>query len=118
MTETQRPLKVFLCHTSQDKSAVRSLYKRLNTEGWIDPWLDEEKLLPGEDWEVEIRKAVREADAIVVFISNHSKTKEGFVQKEIRFALDIADEKPEGTIYIIPARLDECDIPDRLKRWH
>jgi hypothetical protein len=118
MTEAKRPIRVFLCHASQDKPAVRGLYKRLNGEGWIDPWLDEEKLLPGQDWEVEIRKAVREADAIVVFISNHSKTKEGFVQKEIRFALDIADEKPEGTIYIIPARLEECDLPDRLKRWH
>ena len=45
MTET-RKLRVFLCHSSQDKSIVRELYQRLNAEGWIDPWLDEEKLLP------------------------------------------------------------------------
>jgi len=44
-----RKLRVFLCHASQDKPVVRELYQRLNAEGWIDPWLDEEKLLPGQD---------------------------------------------------------------------
>ena len=38
-----RKLKVFLCHSSNDKPAVRELYTRLKSEGWIDPWLDEEK---------------------------------------------------------------------------
>ena len=53
-----RKLRVFLCHSSQDKPIVRELYQRLNAEGWIDPWLDEEKLLPGQDWDLEIEKAV------------------------------------------------------------
>jgi len=39
-------------------------------------------------------------------------TKQGFVQKEIRFALDIADEHPPGRIFIIPVRLVDCDVPD------
>jgi len=54
MTET-RKLRVFLCHSSQDKPIVRELYQRLLAEGWIDPWLDEEKLLPGQDWGMEIK---------------------------------------------------------------
>ncbi|MBI5839508.1 MAG: toll/interleukin-1 receptor domain-containing protein [Chloroflexi bacterium] len=49
-------LRVFLCHASQDKPIVRELYQRLNAEGWIDPWLDEEKLLPGQDWDTKTRK--------------------------------------------------------------
>ena len=44
-----RKLKVFFCHSSDDKPAVRDLYQRLNSEGWIAPWLDEEKLYPGQD---------------------------------------------------------------------
>jgi hypothetical protein len=40
----------FLCHASQDKPIVRELYQRLLAEGWIDPWLDEEKLLPGSSF--------------------------------------------------------------------
>ena len=118
MPETKRPIRVFLCHASQDKPAVRELYQRLKREGWIDPWLDEEKILPGQDWDLEIRKAIRDADVILVVLSHKSITKEGYVQKEIKRALDIADEKPEGTIYIIPVRLEECDPPERLQRWH
>jgi hypothetical protein len=37
----------FLCHASQDKPAVRKLFASLKSESWIDPWQDEENLLPG-----------------------------------------------------------------------
>ena len=44
-------------------------------------------------------------------------TKAGFVQKEIRVALEVAEEQPEGVIYIIPLRLEECTVPTTLRRW-
>jgi hypothetical protein len=116
MTET-RKLKVFLCHASQDKHIVRELYQRLNTEGWIDPWLDQEKLLPGQDWNLEIEKAVEAADAVIVCLSNTSVSKEGYIQRELKFVLDIALEKPEGTIFVVPLRLDDCELPRRLRSW-
>ena len=63
--------RVFLCHSLQDttgvalrKPIVRELYQRLiaapqgGDKDWIDPWLDEEKLLPGQNWDMEIEKAV------------------------------------------------------------
>ncbi|MBI5952014.1 MAG: TIR domain-containing protein [Chloroflexi bacterium] len=113
---TTQPLKAFLCHASGDKPAVREMYKRLVFEG-VDAWLDKEKLLPGQDWRVEIPRAVQEADVVIVFLSKKSVSKEGYVQKEIKFALDIAEEKPEGTIFLIPARLEDCLVPERLSRW-
>jgi hypothetical protein len=112
-----RKLRVFLCHASQDKPIVRELYQRLNAEGWIDPWLDEEKLLPGQDWNMEIEKAVESADVVVVFLSKNSITKEGYIQKEIKKALDKADEKPDETIFIIPLKIEECEVPRRLAKW-
>jgi hypothetical protein len=116
MAESIRKLKVFLCYASQDQIAARELYQRLSKEGWVAPWMAEEKLLPGMDWELEIRKTVKAADAVVVCLSNHSVTKEGYVQRELRLVLDAAEYKPEGTIFIIPLRLDDCLIPLRLER--
>ena len=110
-----RALRVFLCHSSSDKPIVRELYQKLNTEGWMDVWLDEEKLLPGQDWDYEIEKALDNSDAVIVTLSTGSVSKEGYVQKELRFALDIALEKPEGTIFILPVRLDDCERPRRLR---
>ncbi len=113
-----KPLKVFLCHGSEDKPAVRQLYYRLLAIG-IEPWLDEENLLPGQDWKYEIAKAVRASDVVIVCLSSSSVNKTGFVQREIKHALDVADEKPEAAIFLIPAKLEECVIPDRLsgKQW-
>jgi len=38
-------------------------------EDGVDAWLDKKKLLPKQDWELEIRKAVREADVVMVCLS-------------------------------------------------
>jgi hypothetical protein len=77
-----RPLRVFLCHSSNDKPAVRELYQKLRAEPWIQPWLDEEELYPGQDWNMEIEKAVEAADAIIVCLTKNSINKEGYVQRE------------------------------------
>ncbi len=84
----------------------------------FSPWLDEYDLIPGQDWDSEIRKVVRTSQTVVVCLSCSSITKEGYVQKEIKFVMDVADEKPDGMIFVIPARLEGCVLPERLKRWH
>lgn len=112
-----RKLNVFLCHASEDKQAIRELYQRLKADG-VDPWLDEEDLLPGQQWEIEIPKAVRNADVVLVCLSNHTLDKDGYVQKETQFALDAVNKLSPDNIYLIPARLEECFVPDSLKRWH
>jgi len=108
-------LEIFLCHASEDKGEVRSLLRTLTTWGHA-PWLDEERILPGQDWEREIRNALTRAHIVLVCISSRSERK-GFVQKELRRALDIADEQPDGTIFIIPVKLEPCAVPERLRKW-
>ena len=116
MPEPNRPLKVFLCHASADKPAVRELYQRLENDG-VDAWLDSEDLIPGQNWRVEIPNAVRDSDVVLICLSDNSVNKEGYVQKEITFALDKALEMPEGRIFLIPARLENCDVPHRLSSY-
>jgi len=115
---TDQRLHVFLCHASQDKPIVRALYDALKAEGWIDPWLDEKKLLPGQDWDLENEKAVEKSDAVIVCLSNSSVTKEGYIQKELRFILDIALTKLEDQIFVIPLRFEDCQPPRRLRAFH
>ena len=103
-------LKVFLSHASEDKPKVRSLCKRLKADGF-DPWLDEERLLPGQDWRLEIEQALRDSGAILLCFSQESVAKEGFIQREYKHAMSIQEEKPEGAIFVIPVRLDKCEMP-------
>lgn len=113
---SSRKLRIFLCHSSDDKPTVRNIYQQL-TDYNVDPWLDEEKLLPGQDWDMEIQQAVQKSDAILICLTPDFVIKEGYGQKEIKLALNTALGKPEGTIFIIPLRLEECDVPLRLQRY-
>jgi|GEM_PF-929863 len=109
-----KKLLVFLSHASQDKPTVRKLCKRLKADGF-DPWLDEERLLPGQDWSLEIEKAMRASDAILLCFSALSAAKEGYIQREYKRAMQYQEEKPEGTIFVIPVRLDDCELPFSLR---
>ena len=114
--DLSRRVKVFLCHSSSDKPSIRELYVKLFSDG-LQPWLDEKDILPGEQWEEAIRKAIRASDMVLVCLSMTSVSKRGFLQKEINSVLDVADEQPEGTIFLIPVRLEPCDVPPRLSKW-
>ena len=116
--DANKKIQVFLCHANPDKPKVHEYYKRLVTFG-VDAWFDEEKLLPGDEWREKIKSAIKISDAIIVFLSHDFINREGFVNTEISTALDVATEKRPGEIFIIPARLEECPVPDRLaeRQW-
>jgi TIR domain len=121
MTRNQKQLnlqlpRIFLSYAKEDRNKVSSIYRRLLNER-LNPWLDLRDLLPGQDWDNAIVSAIRNARFVLVFLSNQSVNKRGYVQKEIREALDIADKMPEGEVFIIPVRLEECSVPDRLTKW-
>jgi cold shock CspA family protein len=100
--------RVFISYAKEDKHFAEKLYNDLLQAG-IRPWIDSMDLMPGQPWEMAIRKAIYECSYFLAILSNHSVRKKGFVQKEIRYALDIAEEYPEDKIFIIPVRIDECE---------
>src|SRR5262245_43875287 len=116
MAET-KPIHIFLRHASEDKVAVEAIYDRLKGVGY-KPWLDKKDLLPGQRWRLEIPKAIRASDYILIFLSNTSVAKRSYVQNEFKLALEVLRDIPEGTIYAIPVRLNECPIPDQFGDLH
>lgn len=112
----QEPL-IFLSYAREDKERVEEIYIKLQSER-INAWLDVKDLLPGQNWDSVIKKTLRNARFVLVFLSHHSVSKRGYIQKEISEALDIADRMPEDDIFIIPVRLEKCLVPDRLSKWH
>ena len=111
-----RQLQIFLLHARQDEAIVRRLYQRLRKEG-ADVWLDQEKLLPGQDWVHEIHKAIHRSDAVIACLSAQFNEAGGYRHEELRIALEKANSLPEGLSFLIPARLEVCDLPEPLCRW-
>ncbi len=110
-------LNVFLCYSFEDNVSARKLYNQLSADD-IMLWFEEEELLPGQDWELEITKAIRASDAAILCLSRDSVTKAGYIHKKIKHVFDVADEQPEGAIFIIPLKLGECDVPERLRHLY
>jgi TIR domain len=108
-----RKLRVFLSHASEDKPKVREIKQALLSHK-VEPWLDSDELKPGVPWNDAIWEAMENSDIILLCFSRTSVNKKGFVQRELRMALDLANEQPLDTIFLIPARLDECKVSIRL----
>lgn len=109
---------VFISYAKEDSEVAEKLYKDLASEGFR-PWIDTEKLFPGVEWKPAIRRAIREARFFIILLSCHSVTKRGYVQKEIREALEVLDEFPESAVFMIPARVEPCDVShQRLADLH
>lgn len=109
--------KIFISYAKEDISLAKELYETLDRQGF-SLWMDEEDLLPGYQWEIEIEKAIHESDIFIACLSKNSVNKRGYVQAELKKALDVANLMPEGEVYIIPVRLDACEVPRSLSKLH
>ena len=101
--------KIFISYAKEDRKYALKLYNSLYRYGFIEPWLDEKNLLPGMNWENEIFSAINESNFVIVILSNVSISKRGFVQKELKKAIDVFLEMPPNKLFIIPARIDPCE---------
>ena len=111
---TKPTAQVFLSYARPDAEKVESLYQKLSNARF-KPWMDKKDILPGEIWQFCIRKAIRHSDFFLVCLTANSIDKRGWIQREIKQALDIWQEKLDSDIYLIPARLEDCEVPGSLR---
>ncbi|MCP4112858.1 MAG: TIR domain-containing protein [Desulfobacteraceae bacterium] len=109
--------KVFISYAREDIETARKLCDDLREAG-ADTWLDDDELIPGQDWKAEITKAIKKSGHFIALISTKSVEKRGFVQTELKKALEVLSNIPGKDIFIIPARIDDCGIPDELEHLH
>lgn len=98
----------FLSYAREDLATAQKLKRDLSLRGF-KIWADFEDLQPGQKWRFEITKAIRECDFFIALLSKSAITKKGYVQKEIREALEIVELVPPGSIYLLPVRADDSE---------
>lgn len=110
--------QIFISYASEDRAVARRLYNDLAAAG-LTPWLDTERLLPGQRWADVIADAIQHSSHFIVLLSSKSVSKRGFVQKELKIALDVLDQFPDSEIFVIPVRIDDCSPANiRLRELH
>jgi len=111
---SQQP-QVFVAYGKEDAEMVRRLCDALAAVGF-DPWMDERKLVPGQNWPRAIESAIDTSDFFLACYSENSVNKKGGFQAEIRYALDCARQIPLDDIFIVPVRLSACRVPRSIQR--
>lgn len=106
--------RIFLAYVREDVEAVRRLYAELKRAGYR-PWMDQEELLPGQNWPRAIDHAIDVCDFFIPCFSKKAVPKRGVFQSELRYALDCAAKLPLDDIFLVPVRLDDCVLPYRIQ---
>ena len=78
----------FISYAKEDRAIAERLDEDLRNLG-ADPWLDIHRLRGGESWRDTIRQALRESTHVLTLMSASSVAKTGFVQSEVRQALEL-----------------------------
>jgi hypothetical protein len=105
--------EVFIAYAVEDLASARRLCEALREDG-CSPWLDKDKLLPGQNWPRSIERAIEISDAFIACFSRRSIFKRGQFQSELRWAIDCARRRPIDSVFVIPVRFDDCPVPRRI----
>jgi TIR domain len=106
--------QVFIAYVKEDEALAARLYSDLQNAGF-SPWMDVRKLLPGQNWPRAIQTAIEDSDFFIACFSGNSVRKKGGFQAEIRYALDCARQIPLDEIFVVPVRLDACEVPRSIR---
>lgn len=106
---------VFLAYAEEDRALVRKLEKSLRRASF-EPWMDKQKLLPGQNWPRAIERAIEISDFFIGCFSSRSVLKRGHFQSELRYALEVATRVPLEDTFIIPIRFNECEVPRQISK--
>ena len=109
--------RVFVYYSSKDKKAVHELCHRLRTDGF-ETWLSDEHLSLGPGRCGEIEAAVRLSDISIVCISRAAIHAKDHFGTDLEVIAAVADKELKGTATIAPLKLDKCEIPEALRKWH
>lgn len=104
---------VFISYITEDSEQIDELQAALEAADFI-VWRDKDKLWPGDDWQAEIRNAIRGGSFVFLacFSSNLAKREKSYQFEELTLAAEEYRLRPPGASWLMTARLDECEIPE------
>jgi hypothetical protein len=117
MNMNKQSPKIFLSYAREDMGMAKKLYNDLKRYG-LDVWLGMEALLPGDKWKDKIQDAIEKCNYFIALLSSRSVNKWGFVQKELKIALEVLDLFRNSEWFVLPVRLDDCEICERRLKEH
>jgi hypothetical protein len=101
---------VFISYSHENVEDVERLSNDLALNGH-EVWSDL-NINPGQDWKFEIRRAMKLSYAFLLCLSTESQARnKSGVYPEALDAINAYREYPPGSVFLIPIRFSDCEIP-------
>ncbi|MCP4353758.1 MAG: toll/interleukin-1 receptor domain-containing protein [Desulfobacterales bacterium] len=100
--------RVFISCAEKDILIANQIYADIQKQGII-PWMTRKDIKAGEKTEIAGRRAIKDSNYFLALLSTSSVNERGAFQKELKQAFDMLAEFPQGEIFIVPVRLDDCN---------
>ena len=107
---------IFFCYAKEDRRRVKRVYNNFVSAGY-NVWMDVCSLPPGAIWEDFIPEAIKSSRIFMFFVTKNSCDKIGYLRTELNEARKKQIQYTEGDIFIVPVKLEKCDIPRELRRF-
>jgi hypothetical protein len=104
---------VFLSYSRADSEKVSKLRGELSRAGF-DVWMDRSAIVGG-DWRTAIKRGLRRSNFFLACLSTAANQPGEVLQFEWDSALEVQKEQLEGEVYLIPVRLEPCDVPEKMQ---
>jgi len=112
--DTVRPRSVFLSYVHEDADTIQRIQKDLEQRG-IRVWKDTDSIKGSERWRVSIENGIRACDYFMPCFSKQAASPSNYMLTELEKMRSEdwnRQGKRDGNNWIIPVRIEECDIPD------
>ena len=115
MTIPQRPT-VFISYVRENEADISCLIKRLEApEHGFDVWYDTKvlSLLGGRRWKSVIKQTINTCTYFIAcFSAEYNRKRETTMNEELTLAIERQRKHQYNYPFIIPVRLNPCDVPD------
>jgi hypothetical protein len=103
----------FISYVHEDSDDVDALCIFLEAAG-IQVWRDRDQLWPGEEWKIQIRRAIqRDALAFIAcFSENTAMRAKSYQNEELVLAVSEYRLRPPGRPWLFPVRFSDVDMPE------
>src|ERR1044072_621421 len=104
---------VFLSHSKKDIAKVRMLAERLR-ENDINVWFDEWVIKPGDDIYLALERGLEAARVQVLCLSSNALSSDWVTLER---STVLFRDPTNSSRRFVPILLDDCDLPDSIKRY-
>ena len=112
----RKALPIFFSYSHADADRVAKFAATLRLAGF-PTWIDQDQLLPGQNWFEKVGRAIDNARLAIVFLSRDAVSRPGAFLMETQDMLADRNKQGQDSIKVFVVKLEEVQTPNHLRQY-